>query len=665
MIAPMDQLLLVGRRGIAHELLIALQKLGVVHIDPLQPKEGQQLSRLRLTGEDRKRKEGWDAVVAKSEGLLTTLAVDEYRVAPARGEVPADLETLIDSLNDLGTQVDQLVAERNEIRDELEVVSSYLPFFRELAPTLAQLEASRFLYGSAFVTTPESFRKVQAGLGEALEERIELSTKPLGKQLLVIAAVPKGDRDRYKAALGRYGLVELELPERYRELGFAKAVHVMEERSLNLPKRLATIEADLSGLGAQHGPRLLAIRQVALNHQSRYQALEDLAEGRYTIALKGWVPRSERDRAIEGVRRQFADDVVVEARPADEHHDASVPVKLDNPGWIKPFEALLSLFEPPRYGGFDPSWTLAIFFPLLFGMIVGDMAFGFMFLALGVWLRRRGAQGKPIDLGFLSIIIPAQILPTIGTVINWCAAWTIVWGFAYGEFFGNLLELWPPGNPIFYPTYSPDYQGLIPIAIFRVHESGFGFVLAASILFGMVQVLGGWAIRAYYGFKHHDRKHLWEGIGMFFGLAALVLFAYGYLTDGLTPLVLTLVAIGMFVFAVGVVLSGVILMPVELVSNAGNILSYLRIFAVGLAAALIATLVTELGFAMSGVLPIVGPILGILVAFVIHLAALLLKIISYTLQPLRLQYVEFFTKFGFYEESGRPYKPFRLIGGKA
>ena len=56
--------------------------------------------------------------------------------------------------------------------------------------------------------------------------------------------------------------------------------------------------------------------------------------------------------------------------------------------------------------------------------------------------------------------------------------------------------------------------------------------------------------------------------------------------------------------------------------------------------------------------------MGILVAALVHLTALALTMIGHTLQPLRLQYVEFFTKFGFYDEAGRPYTPFRLVGGK-
>src|SRR5690606_26832774 len=171
-------------------------------------------------------------------------------------------------------------------------------------------------------------------------------------------------------------------------------------------------------------------------------------------------------------------------------------------------------------------------------------------------------------------------------------------------------------------------------------------------------------IRAIFAVKHGDRSHLFEGIGMFSGLAAVVLFAAAYLMDAVSPLVLTIAGIGFAVFLVSAVLAKMPLMLVELISNSGNILSYLRLFAVGLSAALVANLATDLGFGLSGTLPILGPILGIVVGLSVHLIALALTIIGHTLQPLRLQYVEFFTKFGFYDRSGRPYQPFKLVGGK-
>ena len=149
------------------------------------------------------------------------------------------------------------------------------------------------------------------------------------------------------------------------------------------------------------------------------------------------------------------------------------------------------------------------------------------------------------------------------------------------------------------------------------------------------------------------------------GLVGLIVFATFYLTTGVNTFALVVLGLGLAVFLLGMVLSRVFLMLIELASNAGNILSYLRLFAVGLSAALVANLATDLGFAIGHTLPVIGPILGIIVGLAVHIIAITLTIIGHTLQPLRLNYVEFFKNFGFYDESGRPYQPFRLLGGKS
>ena len=471
----------------------------------------------------------------------------------------------------------------------------------------------------------------------------------------------KGDLEDARRALSRVGISPLALPPRYADLGVAKAVHTMEERSQTLPKRIDALGSELEALGAKHGAKLQGLLHVAKNHAGRYDRMRDMLAGRYGFALQGWLPSDQTARVREALRKQFGSDVALDVRTADEHHDEGVPVKLDNPGWMRPFQGLLALFAPPKYGNFDPTWTLAVFFPLFFGIVVGDIAFGLMFLALGVWLQRRGRNGRKLDLGPLGIVIPARNLPSIGSVINWCAAWTILFGVVYGEFVGNFLEHWPHDRPVFYPGD----KGIFEILLFRVEE--FTPLLLITLGFGVLQVLGGWVIRAYYGWKHHDSKHLWEGIGMFSGLLGLVIFATAYLQAALSPVIWIVFAALMAVFLLGVILSGIPLMLVELISNSGNILSYLRLFAVGLSAALVANLGTDTGFAINEAItvPVIGEMLGIVVALTINLLAIVLTIIGHTLQPLRLQYVEFFTKFGFYEESGRPYTPFRLSGGKA
>jgi V/A-type H+/Na+-transporting ATPase subunit I len=660
MIAAMEQLTLVGRKRIAQDLLVSLQSLGVVQIDPLEP-SSENLSKFVLKDNERKQKEGWDAAVSKSQALIDALGVGA--VTPSsRADIPANSDEVNNQLAGIANQVDKLIAERADYRDELDVIQTYLPVFRDVTPASAQLDSSRYLQSVSFLVPADRAESVERSIRETLQDRVDVAMRPRGKEALVTAVALKKDKDLLRAALSRAGFSELTLPDRYKDLGVAKAVHTMEERSQSLPKRLSAIDDELNKLAGQHGAKLQAIHQVAANNQARYDRMMDMAESKYGFALQGWVPSVDRSKVVDSLKKQFGDDVAVESREADEHHDEAIPVKLENPGWIKPFEGLLSLFAPPKYGNFDPSWTLAVFFPFFFGLVVGDIGFGLMFAAIGWWMRRRGEQGKALDLGILGITIQPGALRPISTVIFWCSAWAIVFGFLFGEFFGNLFEHWHifyvPGE---FHEGEPSH-GLIPILLPRVIR--FTPILIASLGFGILQVLGGWLIRVIYGFKHHDMKHVWEGIGMLGGLTGLIVFAWGFLSGNLNGGVMAILWIGLAVFLLGMIMSRVFLMLIELASNAGNILSYLRLFAVGLSSALVANLATDLGFAIGGTLPIIGPILGILIGLAVHLIAIALTIIGHTLQPLRLNYVEFFTKFGFYDESGRPYRPFRLLGGK-
>ena len=757
----MDQLTVVGRKGIAHDLLTSLQSLGVVQVDPLEPSEALELNKLELSEEDRATKETWDALVAKSDALINTMGVNDTVLRKVnRADAPSDPQEMRAQLDTVAKQVDELVAERGEIRDDLDVVSTYLPLMRDVAPDLAQFDDSRFLYASAFVAPAENIEASLEQISEALGGNVAFQTRPRDKEVIVIAAVLNKVKADLRSAISRAGLSEIVLPERYADEGVAKASHRMEERSQNLPRRLDVIDNELDKLAKQHGAKVAAIRMVATNHQSRFERLEDMAAGRYSFALQGWMPSAETSKVVEGLKRQFGSDIVLDTRNADEHHDHNVPVKLDNPDWVKPFEGLLSLFAPPKYGSFDPAWTMAVFFPFFFGLVVGDMGFALLFAGIAWWMRRRGQNDQALDLGPLGITINPGALKPISTVILWCAAWSCAFGLLYGEFFGNFLEHWPEERPIFYvpahlehagagahgeaahaedahgeevstdlsadvaetpeegvslsevneateeathdavaphdaqadegavvDTHGVDThseavaadnhaaddhaaddahapkRGIFPIALFRVEN--YTPLLIVSLLFGILQVVGGWGIRLYYGLRHGDMKHVYESVGMIAGLVALIIYATAYLTTGANGFVNFLTVTGLLVFLVCVVLAKMPLMLVELLSNGGNILSYLRLFAVGLSAALVANLATQLGFAVSDSLPIIGPILGILVGLSVHLIALALTIIGHTLQPLRLNYVEFFTKFGFYDENGRPYQPFRLLGGKA
>src|SRR5699024_888852 len=135
----------------------------------------------------------------------------------------------------------------------------------------------------------------------------------------------------------------------------------MEERSRSLPRRLSAVEEELGRLAVRHSGKLRQVLQQARNHTSRYDVWTNLAEGNYGFALRGWVPSDRSRNVSDALKRQFGSDVVIETRAADADKDTQVPTRLENSTWARPFELLLTLFSPPAYGAFDPTWTVAVF----------------------------------------------------------------------------------------------------------------------------------------------------------------------------------------------------------------------------------------------------------------------------------------------------------------
>jgi V/A-type H+-transporting ATPase subunit I len=239
--------------------------------------------------------------------------------------------------------------------------------------------------------------------------------------------------------------------------------------------------------------------------------------------------------------------------------------------------------------------------------------------------------------------------------------WTILWGCVYGECFGNLFHK----LGIFGTVHHP---GLIPTLIRRTDTAATASLLiVVSIGFGIIQVLHGFVLKAQLSRRQGERRHFWEASGYFGGVLALVLFGYAFMTEAYPQWLLVGMFAGAALFGFGMLRAHMPVMIAELPTQGGHILSYIRLYAVGLASAILADMATDIGFTLyeaggiAGV--VVGVLIGLLLGLLIHALLLILLTISHIVQPIRLIWVEFFTKFDFYTLSGRPYRAFKLQSG--
>ena len=683
MISPMQQVVIAVRKRDSEAVITALQDAGVLHLKPIA--EGP-LSTGNLAGQDAYERREDERLLARVESTIAELGT--YRPAPAPLPAQGEWDAVIEAA---AQPVAGLARQRQELQTDLDVDRTYGDAVRALARMVGTLDRSRRVALLPFLVGPaENLGELDGALREALGERYTLATETVGVNRVGVIATLRDDRDAARAALSKARLGELRLPGRFDAMPLSDAAAELNRVRQGGDEMQRGLNAERDRLAQQHGPALYAVRDALKDRVAVHDVRAVSARGKYSLAMQGYVP-ADRVAGLQAALGRFGDAVSYEVHPVDEHHDQGVPVELQNSGYATPFQnTVMGMMSLPKYGSFDPTWVVALFVPLFFGIIMADIGYGLLFLAAGMWLLGKARRGEGWNVPLLGSYLAPQTLRDLGFVTNVMAAWTILWGFLTGEFFGTLLEhlhvfymnndllnrLWGWTGVHFGGHHGAadaahHGTGLIPIVFPRLDTANFGNIaLVFALLFGVLQVLWGWGIRVQQGLKHRDQVHVWEGLAMFGGVGALVLLAFisrgaqdfGALGNFADPRV-WLMILGFLMFVVGYlrVAKQFPMLPIELMSQGGAVVSYARIFAVGLVSAILAKLCTDLGWAMYQQIGFLGIILGIVVGALLHLFVLALTLIGHVLQPIRLHMVEFLNPTGFNNETSPRYAPLRRL----
>ncbi len=663
----MHQVIVAGRQRDSREVMAALQGAGVLHIVPLDA-EGFETGPLGGAAADERR--NTERLLARTETTLGELGAVRGASAPLlpEGEWAARVEEVAQPASALG-------ARESELQADLDTQGAYGEVVRVLARLAGGVDQSRRLALLTFtVGAPEELRGVEDALRADLGDRFALASDRVNERVVAGAlAVPRADREKARAALSRARVGELRLPGRFDAMPVGAVQAEFERIARENPGALDQLRAEKRRLADAHGPALFAIRDALADRVAIDDARSQSARGKYGFVLQGYVP-DEGLGAFRAALDAMKGRALYEVQPVNEHHAETVPVKLRNNSYVRNFEFLLNISDPPRYGTFDPSWVVAVFFPLFFGFVVADIGFGLLFLIASLWMLARSRRGQSLPVGLLGTTLDPKTLYQVGYVLRTMSLWSILWGILTGEFFGNVLEklhvffvdpaltqrLW--GVRLGEAEHT---SGLIPILFPRTLPEFSTTVLLICLMLGIVFLFWAWGLRAQLSLKHRHMHHFWEAAGILGGMVGLVSLAFisqagrdfGALGNFSDWRVLVMIA-GFVIFLLGVVLARAPLMLIEILSQGGFIISFTRLFAVGVAAAILANLATDVGWGLGGTLPIIGPILGIIVGFLVHSFLFALTILGHIMQPLRLMWVEYLNPTGYFQESGPRYQPF-------
>jgi V/A-type H+/Na+-transporting ATPase subunit I len=643
---PMSRLLIAASKDQMEPVIQELYRHNVFHIEDFvdQAKEEYEGFRIGMP---------LSGAGEVSSELLTIRSLEAtYRVNPDNVEPEglkrsSEVRSLIErDLPAIEKETEEVIGLRSQLDTEEKDLEGKIAGLKPFTAIPVPLELMRG-YSSLAVFAGYIARDV---VPDVPHERFYAPSK---EGNFIVLIVPAGERQTVERLLSDAMFQQVQVPL---ENGPAEAsITLYQEKIAAIKQQMQDLAAKIEENRKKHTDFLVACDELLTSDVQKAEAPLRFATTDQAFIAEGWVPVTEVAGLTEAIEKATGGKSFVTELPVNPDRD-TIPVEYDNPKYAHPTQLIIDIYARPKYSEIDPTLIVAFVFPLFFGLILGDVGYGLMLLGVSLVLSRYFKRGDGAQLVNILMIFAIS---------------AIIFGILYSEFLGFKLP-WEP---------------LISSRHLNIGgEGGEGAaipeLLVISIWIGVLYMtLGrilGMINHARNDHGSHRQKAVLANLGWILFMWGILIALWAYFSiplmidlTRLTPVVAGLnpgVIAGILMIIIGAVFIARenALDVFELPTVISHTLSFTRLAAVGLSSVAIALVVNYIAIGLIiapqlqhlSVTGVVIIVLGVFVFIMGHIGNAALGLIGGALQSLRLQYVEFFTKF--YKGGGKKYNPFGM-----
>jgi V/A-type H+-transporting ATPase subunit I len=553
----------------------------------------------------------------------------EATSTPSLSEVESYVATIESQLDEKIKRLEKL---RSEI-DQLKILEQNLAVLQKYGLRVDGLGDFQYLFVRAGFMNKALTAKLQR-YAEGTSIRYKKWSEKREEDFIVVFGLNQ-DKLHFEEAATLLNFAEVVLPKDVNS-DPQKALEECRESASKIENKIKEVEMEVRGVVKEFQEQAVNFEPVVF-HALRMEEARSTFSRTETLSLgHGWIPADHQESMKNTI--ETATDGKAYLKFDDPGPDDNPPSRLRNRGLLRSFELITRLRGTPQYRELDPTPIITILFPIMYGMMFGDIGQGFVLLVLGIVFNK-------MQRGFLKI--PAGGIKRLGGILATCGVSAIVFGALYGELF-----LYEAFHPLFVSPLHSLSTMIIVALLFGVAQLSIGLILKITNL-----LRNGAKIQAAFG----GIRLVYYMVGVGLAVKYVSNMSFTVFVENL-PLTILAIACLLLLF-LSPAIEGILEHEFKLVerlmmgasefietflSFLTNSISYVRLAAFAIAHSALGLSATILAATVGGVPSYV----------MMNLLALTIEALGVLIQCMRLTYYEFFTKF--YSDGGVAYRPFTL-----